>query len=61
MDVERPSARLRAARGREQTAQRASEALETLLRATRGDSRMRAEVVRALIRAGVVEVERGVE
>ena len=56
-DPERPSAPLCPAPGREHDAHAAERALATLLALT-GDERMESEVRRALIRAGVVRVER---
>lgn len=57
-DPERPTAPSRAVPGREADAERAHAAREVLLRLTRGDARLRGEIERALIVAGVIEVVR---
>lgn len=57
-DPERPSAPSRAVPGREADAARAHAAREVLLSLTRGDDRLRGDIERALIVAGVVEVVR---
>lgn len=57
-DPERPSGPLRTVSGREVDAERAARALAVLHEIT-GDERLQVDGVRALIRAGVVEVDRG--
>ena len=57
-DPERPTGCLRPVEGREADAVRAARALAELHSITR-DDRLQGEIVRALICAGVVEVNRG--
>lgn len=57
-DPERPSAPSRSVAGREKDAEVARAARDALLRLTRGDDRLRGEIERALIVAGVLEVDR---
>lgn len=57
-DPERPTAPSRAVPGREADVARAIAARDVLLSLTRGDERLRGDIERALIAAGVVEVAR---